>query len=397
MNRGEKESISVWREKENQEPSFSPLRENIKADVCVIGAGIAGLTTAYLLQKQGKSVIVVDVWGLAGGETSRTTAHLTAVLDDRFFKLEKLFGEEKTRLAAESHMAAINRIEEIVRHEQINCDFERLDGYLIALDDKQKRDFVKEIDAAKRAGFADMQIAPKVAIPGVAIGEAMRFPQQATFHIMNYIIGLAAAFKKAGGSIYTGSHINEVQGGEEAYVKTDDGFKVSASHIVVATNTPINDWVKMHTKQAAYRTYVVAFEVPKNSYLGFLLWDMEDPYHYVRIMRGDAVDLLLVGGEDHKTGQADDMAERYRRIERWAKPLFSYLGPVKFRWSGQVMEPVDGLAFIGRNPGDENVYIATGDSGNGITHGTIAGILISDLVQGAIIRGRISMSHHAKA
>jgi Rieske Fe-S protein len=185
-----------------------------------------------------------------------------------------------------------------------------------------------------------------------------------------------------GGRIYTGSHVNEVHGGKEAYVKTDDDFKISAAHLVVATNTPINDWVKMHTKQAAYRTYVVAFEVPKNSYPGFLLWDMEDPYHYVRIVRGEMEDLLLVGGEDHKTGQADDMAERYRRLEGWAKHYFSQLGPVKFRWSGQIIEPVDGLAFIGRNPGDQNVYIATGDSGNGMTHGTIAGMLISDLIQG---------------
>jgi Rieske Fe-S protein len=138
----------------------------------------------------------------------------------------------------------------------------------------------------------------------------------------------------------------------------------------------------MHTKQAAYRTYVVASEVPKNAYPGFLLWDMEDPYHYVRVVRGKARDLLIVGGEDHKTGQATDMAERYRRLEAWASRVFSPLGPFRYRWSGQIMEPVDALAFIGRNPmDDDNVFIVTGDSGNGMTHGTIAGMLITDLIQ----------------
>ena len=139
----------------------------------------------------------------------------------------------------------------------------------------------------------------------------------------------------------------------------------------------------MHTKQAAYRTYVVAFAVPKNSYSSFLLWDMPDPYHYARIVRGgDEGDLLVVGGEDHKTGQANDAENRFKKLEEWSEKHFEILGPLAFRWSGQVMEPVDHLAFIGRNPMDENVYIVTGDSGNGMTHGTLAGILITDLIQG---------------
>jgi Rieske Fe-S protein len=141
--------------------------------------------------------------------------------------------------------------------------------------------------------------------------------------------------------------------------------------------------VKMHTKQAAYRTYVIAYRIPKDTYPGFLLWDMQDPYHYVRVLRGPTYDMLIVGGEDHKTGQAYDMDARYQRLDSWAKRYFSTLGPIEYRWSGQVMEPVDCLAFIGRNPMDEdNVFIATGDSGNGMTHGTIAGMLITDLILG---------------
>src|SRR6202008_302471 len=124
------------------------------------------------------------------------------------------------------------------------------------------------------------------------------------FHIAHYMTGLADAFMRHGGQIFTGAHVAEVKGGKTAYAKTKDGYKVSAGHIVVATNTPVNDWVKMHTKQAAYRSYVVGFHIPKDSYAPFLLWDMEDPYHYVRILRGKAHDVLIAGGEDHKTGQA---------------------------------------------------------------------------------------------
>ena len=138
----------------------------------------------------------------------------------------------------------------------------------------------------------------------------------------------------------------------------------------------------MHTKQAAYRTFVVAGVVPEGTVAPALYWDTGDPYHYVRLQRRDGEDpLLIVGGEDHKTGQADDAEERFRRLEEWARDRF----PVREfteRWSGQVMEPVDHMGFIGRNPGDNHVYIATGDSGQGMTHGTIAGLLIRDLVLG---------------
>lgn len=384
MRRSKQESVSVWREKEQREPILLALEANMSADVCVVGAGIAGLTTAYLLQKEGASVVLVDAWGLAAGETSRTTAHLTAVLDDRFYKLESLFGEDNSRLAAESHMSAVHRIESLVREENIACDFERIDGFLVALTDDERVHFEKERLAVKRAGFSDVEPHSAVPLPMINMpAPTLRFPQQAAFHILNYMFGLATAFQRLGGRLFTGAHVQKVQGGGAAYVMTDEGLTVNADHIVVATNTPVNDWVKMHTKQAAYRTYVVGFEVPKDSYPGFLLWDMADPYHYVRRVRAGEHDLLIVGGEDHKTGQAYDMSTRYAQLELWTREYFTHLGPVRYRWSGQVMEPVDALAFIGRNPMDEgNVYIATGDSGNGMTHGTIAGMLITDLIHG---------------
>jgi Rieske Fe-S protein len=157
--------------------------------------------------------------------------------------------------------------------------------------------------------------------------------------------------------------------------------------VVVATNTPVNDWVKMHTKQAAYRTYVIGVPVPFDSILTALYWDTEDPFHYVRLQRigegAEARDILIIGGEDHKTGQNEDIENRYARLLSWARTHFPGLPEPEFRWSGQIMDTIDGLAFIGRNPGDEkNVYIVTGDCGVGLTHGTIAGMLITDMIMG---------------
>jgi Rieske Fe-S protein len=140
--------------------------------------------------------------------------------------------------------------------------------------------------------------------------------------------------------------------------------------------------VTLHTKQAAYRSYAVALRMPAGA-LRALMWDTDDPYHYVRAARRSGEELLIVGGEDHKTGQADDeYAERFDRLATWALRHFPFARDVVYRWSGQVLEPNDGLAFIGRNPGDENTYIVTGDSGHGMTHGTLAGLIVPDLIAG---------------
>lgn len=124
--------------------------------------------------------------------------------------------------------------------------------------------------------------------------------------------------------------------------------------------------------------------VPRGSVVRTLYWDTPHPYQYVRLATGsESENVLIVGGEDHKTGQEDDAEARFANLVAWTRERFPMAGELRYAWCGQVMEPVDGLAFIGRNPGDaDNVYVATGDSGNGMTHGTIAGILITDLIRG---------------
>jgi glycine/D-amino acid oxidase-like deaminating enzyme/nitrite reductase/ring-hydroxylating ferredoxin subunit len=376
-------TLSIWVATAEM-PSRSPLAENARAQVCVVGAGIAGMTTAYLLASAGKSVVVLDDGPIGGGMTGRTTAHLVTALDDRYFELERLHGEEGARLAAASHRASIDQVERIVREEKIVCEFERLDGYLFVPPGESKKILDRELAAAHRAGLSDLEIIERAPIESYDTGPALRFPRQAQFHPLKYLAGLARAIERDGGRIFTGTHAAKIEGGEgTARIETANGSVVTADSVVVATNTPVNDLIEIHTKQSAYLTYVIGARVPKGAVTRALFWDTPDPYHYIRIESVDDHDVLILGGEDHKSGQKDDANVRFAALERWSRTRFPMIEEIEYRWSGEVMEPVDGLAFIGRNPLDhDNVYIATGDSGNGMTQGTIAGMLITDLIMG---------------
>jgi glycine/D-amino acid oxidase-like deaminating enzyme/nitrite reductase/ring-hydroxylating ferredoxin subunit len=383
------QTVSIWMETA-ETPAQTALAEDTKADVVIIGAGISGMTTAYLLAREGRSVVVLDDGPIGGGMTERTTAHLVNALDDRYYELERLHGEKGARLAAESHTAAIDRIEAIVKEEKIDCEFERLDGYLFVPPNDSKQELEDELKAAHRAGLVEIEMVERAPIADFDTGRCLRFPHQAQFHPLKYLTGLARAIERDGGRLYTGTHATSIEGGTEARVETESGHVITARSVVVATNTPVNDKFAIHTKQAPYITYVIGARVPRGSVTKALYWDTPDPYHYVRLEspndddeEGADYDILIVGGEDHKTGQADDANKRYAYLERWTRTRWPMIEKIEYRWSGQVMEPVDGLAFIGRNPLDaDNVFIVTGDSGNGMTHGTIAGILLTDLIQG---------------
>jgi glycine/D-amino acid oxidase-like deaminating enzyme/nitrite reductase/ring-hydroxylating ferredoxin subunit len=382
-------SLSYWLD--SVEPLiYSPLNEDVKTDVLIIGAGISGLSVAYILSKAGHNVTVIEDGFVGSGETGRTTAHIVNALDDRFSEIEKRLGEKDAVYAAASHSSAIDFIENVIKQENIPCGFMRLDGYLFLHPSDKLKTLEDELEVTNRIGLKTELIDD---IPGIqnVDGPALHFPRQAQFHPMKYLKGLGEAITKYGGRIYTETHANEIK---ENLVKAN-GYTIEAKNIVVATNSPVNDLVTMHTKQHPYRTYVIGALVPKGSLPYALWWDtgdmqsrwVTDPYHYVRLQPyDDSFDLIIGGGEDHKTGQADKEnipeEDRFDNLIAWMNKRFPMMGEVVYKWSGQVLEPIDSLAFIGRNPGDEHIYICTGDSGNGMTHGTIGGMLISDLIQG---------------
>jgi len=387
-------TTSIW-QGTFEVPQFPKLEKSASTDVCVIGAGIAGLSVAYHLAREGKKVIVVDDGPIGGGESGRTTAHLADAMDDRIYRLEHVHGARGARLIVESHGAAINRIQQIVQLESIDCDFERLDGYLMSGRPGESDELKREAEAAERAGISDIALVDRAPIAGFESGTALRFPSQGQFHVLKYLVGVANSIvEKYGGKIYCDTHVEGVEGGDSCKIKIQGGEQITAQCVAVCTNASISDYVQTHMKMEAMRTYVIAAAVPRGSVDKALYWDTEDPYHYVRlqgldepypgVLKGDTLwDALIVGGEDHKTGHEGHAQDRWDKLERWMRQRWPQTREVVYRWSGQVLEPSDGLAFIGKNPdGAENVFMASGDSGQGMTHGTIAGILLSDMILG---------------
>src|SRR5215208_4172064 len=313
----------------NKEPSwysnierpikFAKLVNNIPSfaggepvDAVIVGGGIAGLTTAYLVSKSGKKVVVVEDGYIGSGETGRTTAHITHALDDRYYNLEQKHGLDGARSAANSHTAAINLIESIAKEENIDCDFERLDGFLFLDPTDRKESLDKELEATHRAGINITEMIEKAPLQSFNTGPCIRFPDQAQFQPLKYLRGLYHAIIRNEGQIFTETHAQEVNSDS---IKTIDGYILKTRNIVIATNAPIIDKTsKIYDKQDAFRTYVIGARIKRGAIPTALYWDTGNqnsenlvaPYHYVRIQKVDNddnknYDLLIVGGEDHQT------------------------------------------------------------------------------------------------
>lgn len=345
----------------------------------VIGAGIAGLTTVYLLGREGQRVVVLEDGEIASGESGYTTAHLSNALDNRYTTLKQLFG---ARLAAESYSAASyqppSNLPVILPGSTAICFCPRR----------------RPAGAARRAGRRPLrrpwgiEWLPDSDTTGFRTGPCLHFSNQGQFHILKYLSGLARAVMAQSGRIFTHSHTAEVQGGSTASVTTADGFTVQVRAVVIATNSTFHDGVVTHTRQGPCRTYAVEARVPRGSITPALYWDTPDPYHDICLLpgkpntEGHPADyrLFITSGEDHKVGH-DDPAARITCLEEWTRVHFPQVRDFAHRWSGQVPEPNDGLAYAGRNPlGAENVYLITDDSGYSMTHGTLGAQLLRNLI-----------------
>jgi glycine/D-amino acid oxidase-like deaminating enzyme/nitrite reductase/ring-hydroxylating ferredoxin subunit len=285
-----------------------------------------------------------------------------------------------------SHRAAIDWIESFVAREGLDCDFRRLDGYLMLGDRQDPSILERELAAADRAGIDGVEHVGSIMLGVGPQRPALRFSGQAEIHPLRYLAALALGVQREGGIIFTGAHVERIEKAPTRVI-AQGGHEVRCAAVVVATNAPISPRVTLHSKLSAHRTYVVGLALPRGIAPPALFWDTERPYHYMRKLHRDGAseDIILVGGGDHRTGQSDDGAQRYAELEMWARERFPEAGELRYHWSGQILEPVDGLAYIGQVDRDEPMLVATGDSGHGITHGTIAGMLI-----GAILAGRES-------
>lgn len=352
------------------------------ADVAIIGSGIAGLSVAYELANRGRSVVVLDRGGIGSGMTARTTAHLATALDDGYDELIKVRGHDCARHYYQSVVTAIDRAEAIQRAETIDCDFRRVDGYWVQAPETSASELDQELDCCRKLQIDVQNCTEPTPFHARGLVRSLRFPRQARLHPTKYLGGLANALQRRGVRLYADSCVESMdQKQGDMVVKTTSGHELRVADVVVATNSPVNVRVAIHTKQAPYRTYALAAKIPAGAVVDALYWDTLDPYHYVRLQPLSAdEDIVIIGGEDHKSGEADDGAQRFAALERWARDRLPNLGEVTHRWSGQVLEPIDFTGFIGRSPDEDHVFIVSGDSGQGITNGLVAGILIADLI-----------------
>jgi len=364
-------------------PAFGILDGESTADVVVVGVGVTGLTTACLLAEAGASVVVLDRGRLARVDSGHTTAHLTMVTDARLSGLVRSFGDDHAQAVWDAGLAALAEIERLVAELDIDCDFETVPGFLHLrpADDPaapradEAGELRTEAEIAEELGF-DAAFEPAVplhATPGV------RFERQARIHPLRYLAGLARA------AVERGVRIREDSGAERFHeeplrVDTRRG-SVSCAEVVVATHNPLvgvagsTAATLLQTKLALYTSYVVAGYVPRGVVPDALFWDTGEPYRYLRLQPDGERDLVILGGEDHKTGQETDTRDRYARLEA---ALAATLPGVELcrRWSGQVIETPDGLPFIG--PIAERQFVATGFGGNGLTFGTLAARMAAD-------------------
>jgi glycine/D-amino acid oxidase-like deaminating enzyme/nitrite reductase/ring-hydroxylating ferredoxin subunit len=382
-------------------PTFSKLDRDLETDVCVIGAGISGISTAYELVIRGLNVVMIEGREVLSGETGRTSGHLASDLDDGYPEIAKKHGDKGAKAAADSHNWAINRVGEISKQLGIECEYRQLPGYDFSQYEKGTKEhaddiktLIEEGEKAKELGLhAEYQEGFKLKGWNGAIdqSDAVIYQGQGTFHPTKYLVGVLDFLKQQTNfSCYTYTRCMDVKekgieilgmGHKDVYVTTLDGHVIKCADAVEATCIPLQK-LSVIAQEEYYRTYCIAARVPKGSIEDCLFYDSAEMYKYVRLTECDEKDdYLVVGGGDHKVGQSDTLAP-FRELEEWTRARFPQATSIDYKWSGQVNEPVDHMAFIGLNQGMKHTYIVTGDSGNGLTHGVIAGKLIADNITG---------------
>ncbi|HYC60202.1 MAG TPA: FAD-dependent oxidoreductase [Thermoanaerobaculia bacterium] len=373
---GSDESLSIWIDT-TPSTNYASLRGDVEADVAIVGGGITGITAAYLLAKAGQSVVLVDKGRIAMSETGHTTAHIVETTDADYREMIKTHGEDGARTDTEAIRSAVALIRSLVGELSIDCGFKAVDGYLYAEEEKDREYLQRQHEDLLRAGMKSEWV-DRVPLPFPTAG-GLRYPNQYTFHVRQYLLPIAEAAVKNGARIFENTLINDVDNAEKdgrCTVKSDEGT-IRARHVLLATHVPLNDrgtlWAKMHCT----RTYVVAAPIEPGQVTDALFWDTEYPYHYTRLLETNGGLFLIVGGEDRDVGKEGNDEERYEALEEYCRTRF---GVKKFshRWSGQINEPADMLPLIGESSHGKNVWMSTGYSGTGMTYGTLSAILLAD-------------------
>ena len=367
--------LSLW---QDDMPDYEPKSATISQtfDVLIAGGGVTGIATALELQKAGKKCVVAEAHNLCFGTTGGTTAHLNTFLDTYYHQIKKDFGEDDARLVAGAAARALDLYRSNIETYGIDCGYETRDGYVYAQNEEQDSELEKLFEASREAGV-DVAWSDRIPVP-IPFTKALVFHDQAQVHPSKYVYGLAKAFEEAGGVILQNCLVKDFKGGDILEIETTQGT-IKAGYLIWATHIPpgVN---LLHFRCAPYRSYAVAATLNDQAYPDGLAYDMYDPYHYYRTQVVNGKQYLIAGGEDHKTAHEENTEACFRKLEAYLRQHFN-IGEIAFSWSSQFFEPADGLAYIGHLPGNpQNVLVATGFSGNGMTYSHIAAITLSEML-----------------
>ena len=369
---------SYWLE--GAEPRHASLSGDVDVDVAVVGAGITGVTTAYLVGRAGRTVALIELAGIGYGATGYTTAKLTVGHSLIYDSLASSFDEETARAYARSNQAAIERVEAIVHEHSIDCDFERTSNYVYTESEEKVQDLEKEVAAARAAGVA-AELTTETDLP-YDVRAAVRVDRQAQFHPWKYVAALAELVRGDGGRVFERTRVTHVRSGDPCVVETPSGT-VRARHVVIATQLPILDrgffFAKAHpTKSYAIAAHVDEERAPRGMYIS-----VDQPTRSVRSSPGvDGRRLLIIGGEGHKPGADANTPARYAKLEHFLHERFG-VDNADYHWSTHDYEPVDKLPYIGRlRRRDDRVLVATGFAKWGMTKGTLAATMLADAIAG---------------
>ena len=347
-------------------------------DVLIVGAGITGITAALMLQKAGKQCIVSDSYTPGFGTTGGTSAHINTFADTTYAEAESAFGKEGAQLFADAVNEGFNIIKDNVNLYKIDCDYETKTGFVYAETD----DEVKQLDdiytGTQKVGVS-ISYAENVPTP-VEIKKAVALPNQAQFHPLKYLQAIQEQFIKLGGIVVNYTQIKKIEQSGGLFKVTTNNNPITARAVIYATHMPpgIN---LFNLRCAPYRSYVLGVKLTDDKYPEALVYDMQEPYHYLRTHEIDGQKLLIVGGNDHKTGH-EDAEKAFEDLEKYVRKYYN-VSSVKYKWSSQYYVSVDGFPYIGQMPSEpKGVYCATGYNGNGMMLGSISAKILSDLIIG---------------
>lgn len=367
---------SLWQDTANAYSIHTQDDINTIFDVAIVGGGITGVTLGLHLQKQGKKCVIIEARNLCFGTSGGTTAHLNTLMDNPYPTIISDFGKEGAQTVARAAKEAIALVESHIREYNIECGFERTNGYLFAQDEKQIKELNEIHDACGEVGV-EAKFSNTIPVP-INFRKALEVADQGKFHPIRYVHGLAKAFEELGGTIIEECRVTDIEDGDIISIETSTN-NLKSRILVYATHIPpgIN---LLHLRCSPYRSYAMAVKLRDNNYPSGLIYDMYDPYHYYRTQEIDGDRYLIVGGEDHRTGENANTNKSFLQLESHIRTHFD-VAEITQRWSSQYYEPVDGLPYIGKLPGaSENILVATGYGGNGITYSHVAVLELSSLI-----------------